>query len=80
MQGQLVGGGHVDRGELDAGFHQVGDASASQEHELWILFHCELVRLHEPNQLLDIGIGGEMASQVVFGRDEEYFGQLLQRN
>jgi hypothetical protein len=25
VQGQLVGGGHVDRGELDAGFHQVGD-------------------------------------------------------
>jgi hypothetical protein len=25
VQGQLVGGGHVDRGELDTGFHQVGD-------------------------------------------------------
>ena len=25
VQGQLVGGGHVDRSELDAGFHQVGD-------------------------------------------------------
>ena len=25
VQGQLVGGGHVDRGELDTGLHQVGD-------------------------------------------------------
>lgn len=68
-----------DTGDRSAqGLHQVGEAAAGQQHDLWVLLASVGVGLHEGDELADKSIWVELPSKVVLVGDKQQIGQLLQ--